>query len=140
MVADNLSIGTGVLHPLRFVGDDFDVATGTPLFQSRLGKILGVQAATPDGKMSGELPWRRNFGSQAQILQHLNVDDFYEDLAHVYVVDAIYTWEPLAIASIAEVVAERRDSGQKSTVKIRFSRFADQVGDTDVDAVSEYDL
>jgi phage baseplate assembly protein W len=129
MATVDRNVGFGVLFPLRFIGDDFDTSSGGALFRSRLAKILGVQSADPDGVFTGEYPWRRNFGSQVGRLRHANVGDLFEDIAQVYAVDAITEWEPLAIAGLTETEVVQEGNGQKTLLKVRFSRFSDQTGD-----------
>lgn len=128
MARDDKNVGFGLLFPLRWVGDDFEAGSGSALFRARLLKILGTQAASPDGRSTGEYPWRRNFGSQLAQLRHSDYGDLFDDLVQVFATDAIAQWEPLAIVGLVETAVSREGNGQKVLLAIRFSRFTDQTG------------
>jgi phage baseplate assembly protein W len=71
-------------------------------------QILGTICDT--GVTRGELPWRTEFGSAVELLRFKRIDEALEDLADVYVFQAIQRWEPRAIIRQAQM-AEREVDG-----------------------------
>src|SRR4051794_584912 len=98
-------LGFGLVRPFRGDGRaDFLAAGGESVIRSAVGQILGTVGAS-DGT-PGEIPWRTDFGSLLHRLRHQKNDSVLQELARVYVVDALKRWEPRIIVT---AVAVRRD-------------------------------
>src|SRR5262249_4089606 len=76
---------------------------------------IGASDVTP-----GEVPWRSDFGSLLYRLKHQKNDSVLQELARVYVVDALKRWEP-RIAVTAVTVGRLRHEGENVLViRIRY--------------------
>ena len=69
---------------------DFASGTGSALLSSKISQILGTEGAS--GHLGGELPWRTDFGAGLHRLRHMANDDVLEELARVYIRDALRKW------------------------------------------------
>ncbi len=86
-----VTFGRGVLAPFRRDGKgDFANADDIELVRSNVREVLGTYASS--GSTLGELQWRPEFGSLLQLLRYRNLDQTTEELARVYVIEALRTW------------------------------------------------
>jgi len=112
-------LGFGLLRPLRRDQKaDFAAAGGEQLIRSAVGQILGTVGssdATP-----GELPWRTDFGSLLHRLRHQKNDSVLQELARVYVVEALKQWEPRIIVKGLQVSREQHDGENVLAIRIRY--------------------
>ena len=108
--------GHGVIHPFRRDRTgDFQNEFGRKLIIAAVSQILGTFAATEISQ--GELPWRPNFGSAIYLLKHQPINEATQNLARIYVVEAIQRWE--SRVKITDVRAEREDT--KLILNVRFN-------------------
>lgn len=116
-VEDRTLFGYGLLGPLRRdKRRDFQAAGGVALVASALNQVLGVRA--DDGRGTGELPWRPEFGSLLHRLQFANVDESFAALARSRVLGAVTQWEPRARITDVRVF---RQAGGRVFLKILFN-------------------
>lgn len=85
-------IGFGLLTPFKRGASDFIAGGGVELLQSMIGQVLGTRAGSD--YTEGEVPWRGAFGSLLNQLRHQNNDAVLEELARIYVVEALSRWIP----------------------------------------------
>lgn len=111
-------LGRGLIRPFRRdKKQDFAFAEGEELVRSAVGQILGTQAATDFTQ--GELPWRPELGSALHLLRHHKNDVTLQELARVYVVDALKRWEPRVQLTSVQVT---RDRGENVlSVRVRYN-------------------
>jgi phage baseplate assembly protein W len=112
-------LGFGLLRPFQRDGRaDFVAAGGEALIRSAVGQILGTVGAseiTP-----GEVPWRTDFGSLLFRLRHQKNDAVVQELARVYVVEALKRWEPRIIVTDVTVGRVRRDGEDVLAIRLRY--------------------
>lgn len=112
-------LGRGLVSPLRRDRKtDFASAAGEDLIRSRVSQILGTQCSDAGGTLQGELPWRHAFGSQLYRLKHKK-GIVLQELARVYVIDALRRWEPAVQVSNASVMDFDREA-RKLTIRLRY--------------------
>jgi len=113
-------LGYGLLTPFRRDRKaDFTAGGGYELVRSAIAQVLAVRA--DDGRMTGELPWRPEFGSLLHRLQYANLDEAYGDLVRSRVVSAIDRWEPRARVMKVQVLRGLDAQGQVSAfVRVEF--------------------
>lgn len=98
-------LGFGLLRPFRRDQKlDFASAGGVRLVQAAVGQVLGTRASS--GTISGELPWRTEFGSKLHLLRHRANDDTTRELARIYIAEALLRWEPRIVVTGVEIVSE----------------------------------
>lgn len=87
-------LGFGLTQPFRRdLRGDFANDSEAALVASCVAQVIGTQSSGPNSE--GEVPWRPEFGSRLHALRHRNLDDATVDnLAKVYVADALRQWEP----------------------------------------------
>lgn len=87
-------LGQGILRPFRR-DQKQDFANDTDLANVRacVGQVLGTQCSVPGTDIQGELPWMPEFGSMLYRLRHKK-GHMLQELARVYIVDALQRWEP----------------------------------------------
>jgi phage baseplate assembly protein W len=101
----------GLLAPFRRDQKrDFVSGAGEELVRSAVRQVLFVRA--DDGRSSGELPWRPEFGSLLYRLQYLGMDEGMAALLRHRVVEAIATWEPRVRISDVQVSREFDGEGK----------------------------
>lgn len=84
--------GTGPTFPFARDGrGDWTTGSGVEAIESAIRQILGVKGASANTQ--GELPWRTEFGSQLHRLRHSNNNAALEDIARVFVIEAIRRYE-----------------------------------------------
>ncbi len=69
----------------------------------------------------GELPWRTEFGSLLHLLRHQKNDRVLQELARVYVVDALKRWEPRVVVTAVQVAREQQDGENVLAVRLRYN-------------------
>jgi phage baseplate assembly protein W len=91
-----------------------------------VGQILGTLGASESTQ--GELPWRTEMGSLLRLLIHQRNDTVLQELARVYVVDALKRWEPrVRVTSVA--VTRERDRGENVlAIRLRYNIVASPGG------------
>ena len=94
---------------------DFASGTGADLLASKVRQALLTQGAT--ARSSGELPWRTNFGAGLELLRHQRNDAVLQELARVFVRDALRRWVPSA--AVLSVEAQARETGIFLRVRVR---------------------
>jgi len=113
-------LGFGLLRPFRRDGkSDFAAAGGEQLVRSSVGQILGTRAESEVSE--GELPWRPEFGSKLYLLRHQKNDAVLQELARVYVVDALQRWEPRVRVKTVQASRERQEGEDALVVTVRYS-------------------
>lgn len=100
-VIDSAVLRRGLLLPFRRDRrNDFANGAGVEKIRSNVRQVLGT--------MQGEIPWLPSFGSQLFRLRHQNNNPILENLAFLYVIDALQQWEPRARVKGVAVVREGR--------------------------------
>jgi phage baseplate assembly protein W len=69
----------------------------------------------------GELPWRTDFGSLLHVLRHQRNDAVLQELARVYVVDALQRWEPRVAVTSVQLTRELRDGENVLAIRLRYN-------------------
>ena len=69
----------------------------------------------------GELPWRTEFGSLLHLLRHQRNDPVLQELARVYVVDALKRWEPRVVVTSVKITRERQDGENVLAIRLRYN-------------------
>lgn len=112
-------LGFGLIRPFRRDGRaDFLAAGSEPVIRSAVGQILGTVGASE--VTQGELPWRTDFGSLLHRLRHQKNDNVLQELARVYVVDALKRWEPRIVVTAVTVQREQQDGENVLAIRIRY--------------------
>lgn len=111
-------LGQGLLWPFRRSQSDFATASGVALVKSAVAQIVGTRADT--GRTAGELPWRTDFGSWLHLLRYTNQDVLFEDVAVVYVGDAVRRWEPRARVKAVELLESADAQSTQAILRIVF--------------------
>ena len=116
-------LGVGVLRPFRRDQKaDFAAAGGEALIKSAVGQVLGTVGASDFTQ--GELPFRTEFGSLLHLLRHQKNDRVLQELARVYVVDALKRWEPRVRITSVEVTREQLDGENVLAIRVRYDVIA----------------
>ena len=116
----NPVLGFGLLRPLRRDRKaDFVADGGDALVRSAVGQILGTRASSESSQ--GELAWRPEFGSLLFLLRHRKNDAVLQELARVYVVDALTRWEPRVIVQTVRVSTEEQEGADVLAVRVGYS-------------------
>lgn len=112
-------LGFGLLRPFqRDQKADFAAAGGEQLIRSAVGQILGTVGSSDFTQ--GELPWRANFGSLLHLLRHQKNGFILQELARVYVVDALKRWEPRVVVSSVQVARESQHGEDVLAISLRY--------------------
>jgi hypothetical protein len=113
-------LGFGVLRPFRRdLKADFASDGGERVIRSAVGQILGTMAGSDFTQ--GELPWRTEFGSLLHLLRHQRNDAVLNELARVYVVDALKRWEPRVVVTSVKVTRERQEGENVLALRLRYN-------------------
>lgn len=116
----NEFLGFGLLRPFRRdLKADFASDGGERVIRSAVGQILGTMAGSEFTQ--GELPWRTEFGSLLHLLRHQRNDAVLQELARVYVVDALKRWEPRVVVTSVKVTRERQDGENVLAIRLRYN-------------------
>jgi uncharacterized protein len=119
-------LGFGLLRPFRRDQKaDFAAAGGEAVVRSAVGQILGTVGASDFTQ--GELPWRTEFGSLLHLLRHQKNDRVLEELARVYVVDALRRWEPRVVVTSVQVMREQQDGENVLAIRLRYNLISTNV-------------
>ncbi len=111
-------LGFGLLRPFQRDGrSDFVADGGERLVRSAVAQILGTIGASE--LAPGELPWSE-LGSQLYRLRHQKNEHVLQELARVYVVDALKRWEPRVVVTATHVTRERLDGVNVLAIRIRY--------------------
>jgi len=113
-------LGFGPLGPAlrRDRKNDFAAAGGEALVRAAVQQILGTIGASDFTQ--GELPWRTEFGSLLFLLRHQKNDVALQELAKVYVADALRRWEPRVVVTNLTVKRLEDGEGNKLVLRLRF--------------------
>ncbi len=117
---ERAGLGHGLLTPFRR-DRKADFASGgmTALIKACVGQILGTRA--DDGRMTGELPWRPEFGSVLYQLRMLPIDETFAHLVRSKVTAAVQRWEPRARVTKVQVFRQyNSDQNIVALVKVTF--------------------
>jgi hypothetical protein len=113
-------LGFGLTRPFqRDLRSDFAAAGGELLVRSAVGQILGTVGSSDFTQ--GELPWRTDFGSLLHVLRHQRNDTVLQELARVYVVDALKRWEPRVIVTGVQITREQHDGENVLSLRLRYN-------------------
>jgi phage baseplate assembly protein W len=113
-------LGFGLLRPFRRDQKaDFAAAGGAAVVKSAVGQVLGTIGASEFTQ--GELPWRTEFGSLLHLLRHQKNDHVLQELARVYVVDALKRWEPRVVVTSVDVTRDDQSGENILTIRIRYN-------------------
>lgn len=116
----NEFLGFGLLRPFRRdLKADFASDGGERVIRSAVGQILGTMAGSDFTQ--GELPWRTEFGSLLHLLRHQRNDAVLNELARVYVVDALKRWEPRVVVTSVKVTRERQEGENVLALRLRYN-------------------
>lgn len=105
-------LGSALIRPFRRTErNDFLQGFGVPEVMSGVGQVLGTEPGT--------LPWRPDFGCAIGRLRHQANSATTEDLARVFVQDALQQWEPrVQLTSVAQVPAGDKTISLRVTTRI----------------------
>ena len=98
---------------------DFAAASGEQLIRGAVAQVLGTLGASDT--TPGELPWRTEFGSLLNRLRHQKNDAVLQELARVYVVEALKRWEPRVVVTAVEIRRERQDGENVLAIRISYA-------------------
>jgi len=112
-------LGFGLLRPFRRDQKaDFAAAGGEQLIRSAVEQILGTVGASDFTQ--GEVPWRTEFGSLLNLLRNQKNDHVLQELARVYVVDALKRWEPRVVVTGVQVTRDPQSGENVLAIRIRY--------------------
>ena len=80
----------------------------------------------------GELPWRAEFRSLLHLLRHRRNDAVLQELARVYVVDALKRREPRVVVTSVKVTRERQDGENVLAIRLRYNVISTNVPGNDM--------
>ncbi len=113
-------LGFGLLRPFRRDQKaDFAASGAEQVIRSAVGQILGTVGSSDFTQ--GELPWRTEFGSLLHLLRHQKNDRVLQELARVYVVDALKRWEPRVVVTAVQVAREQQDGENVLAIRLRYN-------------------
>lgn len=113
-------LGFGLLRPFRRdLRSDFAAAGGADVIKSAVGQVLGTVGSSEFTQ--GELPCRTEFGSLLHLLRHQKNDRVLQELARVYVVDALKRWEPRVVVTSVKVAREQQDGQNVLAIRLRYN-------------------
>jgi phage baseplate assembly protein W len=124
-------LGFGLLRPFRRDGkSDFAAAGSEQLIRAVVGQILGTRAASEIAQ--GELPWRPEFGSKLYLLLHQKNNAVLQELARVYVSDALKQWEPRVVVKAVSVTREVVEGEDVLAIRVRYAVISQNVSGNQV--------
>ncbi len=112
-------IGFGLLRPFQRGARDFVAGGGAEAIKSAVGQILGTLGGSE--YTQGEIPWRPELGSLLHLLRHQKNDAALQELARVYVTDALQRWEPRVRVIGVKVTRERQDGEDVLAIRVSYS-------------------
>lgn len=107
-------LGRGLVTPFRRGSNDFAAGEDLELVQSMVGQVLGTRGSSDF--TDGELPWRGDFGSLLHILRHRNNNQATQELARIYVVEALAKWVPQVRIKAVEIEKKKGPDGEDSVI------------------------
>jgi len=112
-------LGVGILRPFRRdQKSDFAAAGGEALIRSAVGQVLGTMCSSDFTQ--GELPFRSEFGSLLHLLRHQKNNNVLQELARVYVVDALKRWEPRVVVTGVQVTRDHQEGENVLAVRLTY--------------------
>lgn len=91
-------LGVGLLRPFqRDEKGNFAVGSGQRLWESMVGQVLGTLCQSEQS--DGQLLWRTEFGSLADLIRHSGNTLVTQEIARVYVSDALARWLPFVVVT-----------------------------------------
>jgi hypothetical protein len=112
-------LGAGILRPFRRdQKSDFAAAGGEALIRSAVGQVLGTMCSSDFTQ--GELPFRSEFGSLLHLLRHQKNNNVLQELARVYVVDALKRWEPRVVVTGVQVTRDHQEGENVLAVRLTY--------------------
>ena len=129
-------IGYGPLRPFQRGARDFVAGGGADAVKSAVGQILGTLGGSE--YTQGEIPWRPELGSLLHLLRHQKNDVALQELARVYVTDALQRWEPRVRVTGVKVTRERQEGKDVLAIRVRYgivSTNASQVSIANVEQI-----
>jgi len=103
----------GLLHPFRRdLKRDFASGDGETLIRNAVAQILGTR--------QGELAWRTDFSGDLEPLRNQRNDDVLQELARVYVVNALRRWEPRVHVTSVLATREQHDGENVLAIRVRY--------------------
>ncbi len=113
-------LGFTILSPFRRDRTtDFAAAGGEQLVRSAVQQILATIGASDFTQ--GEIPWRTEFGSLLYLLKNQKNDIALQELAKVYVRDALSRWEPRVVVTDLKIDRLDDSNGNKLAIKLRYN-------------------
>lgn len=107
-----LILGTGISAPMRRGdGSDFASSSAEDSVYESIAHILGTPVGT--------YPWNMEFGNRLRELKHKNNTFVLREMARVFVVEAIATWERRARLLSVTVEPAQINPGRFDTLYIR---------------------
>ena len=110
-------LGFGIVTPFRREASDFASAGGVEHIQSMVSQVLGTRAGSDFTQ--GELLWRSDFGSLIEHLRHKNNTPIIQDLARVYVAEALSRWIPQIRLKKVEASKKEGPNGRETILLLR---------------------
>jgi phage baseplate assembly protein W len=112
-------LGFGLLRPFRRDQKaDFAAAGGEQLIRSAVGQILGTVGSSDFTQ--GEVPWRTDVGSLLHALRHQKNEHILQELARVYVIDALKRWEPRIAVISVRAKREQQDDRNVLAISLQY--------------------
>jgi phage baseplate assembly protein W len=112
-------LGFGLLAPFVRGPSDFENAGGIDHLQSMIGQVLGTMSGSD--YTEGELPWRTEFGSLLHLIRHKQNDEILEELARVYVGQALAKWIPQIRLKDIKTTKKTGPEGEENILEIRIT-------------------
>lgn len=92
-LAARVGTGSGPMAPFRRdQRNDFVSGSGDALLSAEILQVLGTRA--DDGSMTGELPWRTDFGSLVHVLRYAAIDETMAAVLRSRIASALARWLP----------------------------------------------
>jgi phage baseplate assembly protein W len=89
------------------------------VIRSAVGQILGTVGSSDF--IQRELPWRTDFGSLRNLLRNQTNDHILQELARVYVVDALKRWEPRVMVTGVQLTREQRNGKNMLAIRLKYN-------------------
>jgi phage baseplate assembly protein W len=110
----------GLVRPFQRDGkSDFTAAGSERLIRSAVGQILGTVGGSDFTQ--GELLWNTSFGSLLHLLRNRKNDAALQELARLYVVDALKRWEPRVQVTSVQLSRERDQGKNILAIRLRYN-------------------
>lgn len=119
-IEERAGYGFGLLVPFRRdARNDFISGGGTALLGSAILQVLGTRA--DNGRMTGELPWRADFGSLTYLLKFSNIDEIWAATARAYISSALATWVPqVKIRDFKVLLSNIPDQATRAVISLTY--------------------